>query len=759
MSGELSSLLETLPQGDPRTAAIAHFLTEAVTTVGDRDPQDPGVGERLTHAAERLPPGSVRDAAIGSIDAAAALLGMSAGGSPLSDRDLDELAASADVPGIPADVRALRLAAAGAAALEGWQGTDPDRAGQAVALLRRALQAAGDLDGPSRVQNLLGLALGLSRRSELTNATGDLREARDLLREAVDLAGGPGHPAWTAVTGLLTDVLRLLGEDPGTTLPVVDGLRAHLWQVLVQPDLAGATAAARDAADDAVEAARRCLAAEDPAGALGALDAGRGLALFAATEVGGIAERLEEAGENDLAQRWRKAVDARDPALLAADLRRAAMTALTAGGGAAVGLLQPPGTAEIREALARLDADLLAYLVPGSGITPGYIVIQPAVGGPGFLAVPEMRVDSVAEIGRYRAALNRRDGHALREMVAAGTAPEDATTSDGDLAGALEALCAWAWRTAMRPLIESYLPRLPRPANGRPHHVVLVPIGELSRIPWQAARSPAGRYALDHFAVSHTPSARMLCLSAGRDPVPASPSGLLVGDPPGAADPLTGQVPEALDAAALEAFAVRQAFYPGARYVGRRPDGSVSPSGPGSANQVRDWLVATGPAAGSLLHLACHGVVRSGGKEPAAYLLLADRTALDAEELISWMTREEDRRIGLVVLAACRTGLALTGFDEAYSLGTAFLAGGARSVLSTHWSIRDDATSALMFMFHRFLRVDRYPPWAALREAQLWMLDRDRVVPDDMPRPLRDRLRPEKLADVVSWAGFVHAGH
>jgi hypothetical protein len=63
-----------------------------------------------------------------------------------------------------------------------------------------------------------------------------------------------------------------------------------------------------------------------------------------------------------------------------------------------------------------------------------------------------------------------------------------------------------------------------------------------------------------------------------------------------------------------------------------------------------------------------------------------------------------------------------------------------------------------MFMVHHYLRAHRLPSWAALRAAQLWMLDPHRAVPDTMPRQLREWLRPDSLAAVVGWAAFVHWG-
>jgi hypothetical protein len=61
-------------------------------------------------------------------------------------------------------------------------------------------------------------------------------------------------------------------------------------------------------------------------------------------------------------------------------------------------------------------------------------------------------------------------------------------------------------------------------------------------------------------------------------------------------------------------------------------------------------------------------------------------------------------------------------------------------------------------MVHQFLMVDRRTPWEALRDAQLWMLDPDREIPDRMPAELRKRLNESDPTDITGWAGFVHWG-
>jgi CHAT domain-containing protein len=110
------------------------------------------------------------------------------------------------------------------------------------------------------------------------------------------------------------------------------------------------------------------------------------------------------------------------------------------------------------------------------------------------------------------------------------------------------------------------------------------------------------------------------------------------------------------------------------------------------------------------------------------------------------------------VLAACNSGVSGRGYDEAFSIATALMLSGVPSVVSALWSVPDGATSAMMYMFHHYLRRHALPPRDALRAAQLWMLDPRRQAPPELPASLRDLLAHSDPADVVAWAGFFHQG-
>ncbi|WFE62972.1 CHAT domain-containing protein [Micromonospora sp. WMMD714] len=710
------------------------------------------------------------------------LTGQGSGSAP-TDQQIAALLARAEHPDAGPARRATSYRDLGVAvARRGSRDRDPSRIDEAVGYQRQALAAATAAapistavswsGRPDYLLSLLALAETLALQWTVAGRHDSLVEAEQLLVEARELAVGPENMLWAQINERLSSARALLGAHSGAHQAGLDGLRRHAWKVLLQSDPAAATAAARGATSDATRVARRLLAAGRPAEAIQALDAGRALVLFAATELHDVPTRLDARGRADLAERWLLATASGEPEAVPVELRREALAALSTPADpeavGAAGPLDPPTLPEIRAALAALDADALVYLVPATSRDTGYAVIAPAQGPPASMELPGLTLDDRSDLDSYLYALSNRD--AARFPV--GPLPAESAEARGvsDPAGeglprevelqqvesrfadTLDTLCGWAWQAAIGPLLEQYFAHRPAAGSGRPPRVVLVPMGSLARVPWQAARRPDGTYAVQLAEFSQAASARFLCASAVRTRVPLAPVGLVVGDPD------TGRVGAELTAARVEAYAVHQAFYRGGRYLGRRPDGQPSRSGAGTAAQIRDWLTSTRPGAGAMLHLACHGVVQVAGDETSSYLLLAGRERLTTEELIAVLAEVPQRVLGLVVLAACRTGVSSRGYDEAYSLGTAFLAGGARSVLSTQWSIPDQATSVLMFMFHHFLATGRRPARDALRRAQLWMLDPQRQPPEGMPPQLRRHLAQTDPAEIVAWAGFVHWG-
>ena len=626
---EMQAVMSRLPQGDPRMQGLQDTLQAALGFFSANEFDDDRAAQLdgLRQAVDQLPPGDLRAIFDDAAATMSPLLGLMRGGHAerVDDRRLQELQAAADRPGLTDLDRATAHAAVGMAALRGGQESDLGRVELGLTHMRRALDAT-DPASSHRVLHLTGLALAIYRRSEVTGSVTGLREAETLLEEARDAAGGPGHPMWQMTNEMLADVRRLLGGSDGGRLEL-EGLRGYVWRVLAEPDLEGATVTVRRAAADAVETARRCLVANDPAAAITALDAGRGLALFAATAVGTFEERLRKAGDPQLAERWRAAAASGDPAQLPSDLRRAVLRAVITDG--AAGDLLTPAYDEIQRALVAVDADALVYLVPGTKVLTGYAVCAPAEGElPARYPRPpepdraERRPHPLLP-GGERPGAGRPSPRSTRKrrtprrptLIAAnrelGRPASAAATAraEAKLAEAVERVCGWAWDAAMGPLVESLLPRLGTPQYHRPPRLVLVPMGDLARVPWQAARRPGDRrYAIDLVAVSQAVSARMLCRSAQQRPVPPRPAAWSWPTPTPdrvsrASRPRDGRrwrsarssTPARGTSAAGRT--VRQA----PRVWARRPT-------------VRDVAHRRWPGAGGVLHLACHGVRRRRGR-------------------------------------------------------------------------------------------------------------------------------------------------
>lgn len=603
---------------------------------------------------------------------------------------------------------------------------------------------------------LLHLGLAVQQRYKVLGNRADLAELAGILDTVRRHDLVPTGDDQRLAASMQAFVSYEHGDGDTARRQLLERLRGYSWSVLQQADTVSATKAASGAASEAMQFAARCLHDDAVSDAVAALDAGRGLVLLAATELHRVATRLDALGRSDLADGWRAATGAGTQGRVPLELRKAVVATLSAASPA--GPVDPPTIAEIRTSLSTLDADALVYLVPGGTDRPGVAVVVPVAGEPYWTSLPHLDGGGEALERFVRATAHRSAAEARGTGPPAGNGRDLPADPHRAFPAGLDRVCEWAWRAAVGPVLDLVARSTPAP-SGRVRRLVMIPMGDLARVPWHAARRPGdGAYAIQECALSYEVSARAFCESARRPGVRVSSLGFVLGDPD-TTDPSTGlAAASALPAARAEAFAVREAFYRAATYAGRRPDGTTGAGGAGGRDAVRAWLTAQLPSSGAMLHLACHGITRSAAEHDSSCLVLAGGERLPAEQLVGLIAQRR-APIGLVVLAACRSGVSTRGYDEAYSLGTAFVAAGVRTVLSTQWSIPDDSTSLLMFMFHHYLRHEGHRPWDALRRAQLWMLDPDRQVPVTMPRQLRSRFETvADLGDPTVWAAFIHMG-
>lgn len=118
----------------------------------------------------------------------------------------------------------------------------------------------------------------------------------------------------------------------------------------------------------------------------------------------------------------------------------------------------------------------------------------------------------------------------------------------------------------------------------------------------------------------------------------------------------------------------------------------------------------------SHIHFATHGKFQAESPLDSGLYLAADGEndgMLHVAELYSMQINAD-----LVTLSACETGLGkISNGDDVVGLARGFLFAGARSVVSSLWSVDDRATSELMLAFYQDLK--SHPKPEALRKAQL----------------------------------------
>jgi hypothetical protein len=253
----------------------------------------------------------------------------------------------------------------------------------------------------------------------------------------------------------------------------------------------------------------------------------------------------------------------------------------------------------------------------------------------------------------------------------------------------IDATCKWLWIACMGPIVE---------AAGKTERLVLFAGGGLDFLPLHAAwhETSAGReYVIDRVAVSYAPCADL------QPQVPvaseyASRPALLIGNPePTSASPLWG--------AKVEADALGSGFSNKAILSGH--DATVE--------NVTKLMPECG-----ILHFACHGYTHFG-RPYASFLLLSCDRRLTMSEIVDLPLTERPS----VFLSACETGLHdFELADEVQSLSSAFLAAGARDVISTLWSV-DDASALAVSARIYDARFRGLPGPEAVRDAQRWMRD------------------------------------
>lgn len=144
-----------------------------------------------------------------------------------------------------------------------------------------------------------------------------------------------------------------------------------------------------------------------------------------------------------------------------------------------------------------------------------------------------------------------------------------------------------------------------------------------------------------------------------------------------------------------------------------------------------------------IIHFATHGVIDA--ERPALSGLALSMVDSDGRPQEGFLHLHDIYNLrlnaDLVVLSGCRTALGKEVRGEGLiGLTRGFQYAGALRVVASLWRVEDLATASLMVRFYRGLWIEKLPPAAALRAAQIWVS------------------RQRRWRDPYFWAAFVLEG-
>jgi CHAT domain-containing protein len=235
---------------------------------------------------------------------------------------------------------------------------------------------------------------------------------------------------------------------------------------------------------------------------------------------------------------------------------------------------------------------------------------------------------------------------------------------------------------------------------------IIVRDGQLHLVPFDALVEPSGRYVVDSLTVVYAPSATSFFLLRTAANHKSSARGLLAvgGVPYQQTGTKLGDLPSSRDEALDSAAAL-----------------------PNPSNTLLLGNEATETAFKKsvnhrIIHLAVHAIANETSPDRAALILLSDSQHGEDGSLYPSEIVQLPLDTDLVVLSACDTAVGPVEGEEGIStLARAFLLAGARTVVSTLWTIDDDSTLYLMKVFYAELARKKSAP-EALRVAKRSML-------------------------------------
>jgi CHAT domain-containing protein len=256
-------------------------------------------------------------------------------------------------------------------------------------------------------------------------------------------------------------------------------------------------------------------------------------------------------------------------------------------------------------------------------------------------------------------------------------------------------------RAEAAELYANLLAGIPRLSDKQ--HLIIVPDGALHLLPFDALVDTAGQYVVHSHNVTYAPSATAFYLLKKLQQTPSQRRGVLA----------IGGIPYA-EATDLINVARARGYVKDS--LGDLPGSNAEILAAEEFMRSENNTELSGMTATELafkrselsrytiIHLAVHGIANEQDPRRAALMLLGDPKGgedgmLEADEILHLQTNAD-----LVVLSACDTAVGrLQGQEGVANLARAFLLSGAKTVVSTLWSVDDVAALYLVRRFYAHL--------------------------------------------------------
>jgi CHAT domain-containing protein len=240
----------------------------------------------------------------------------------------------------------------------------------------------------------------------------------------------------------------------------------------------------------------------------------------------------------------------------------------------------------------------------------------------------------------------------------------------------------------------------------------IIPDKALSYVPFDALISPASqRYLISEFSLLSSPSLNVLvsCTSTAKTHLATTPETLLsIGNP--TFDRQQYPDLEDLPAAAREASGITSNYSKSYPLIGK--------------DAVKQAIEKQLPAA-NVIHFAGHYVIDQAQPLLSKLVLASQPGSKDSTDLtVGEIFDMKLPRTKLVVLSACETsGKDYFNGEGLIGIARTFLRTGIPLVIASQWSVESESTAQLMLRFHHYRKLPGVSSLAALRKAQLELLE------------------------------------